>query len=146
MLANPATVADHFVNCIFSKADFFGAIFNVQVILLCSKISSYLNIGIDNPAPPIRSVHHFEEIMYKHINITLLVNEHKFWLKGSPVGRRADFSDGYLKRVDFWRKNLKGAIFKNAMMACADNCRVDFRYADFRGANLQDADLENSDI
>ena len=85
-----------------------------------------------------------------------ILNKHKIWLTGSPLGKCADLryadlhgvflQDADLRYTDLRYADLHGAFLQDADLHGAFLQDADLRYADLHGADLQDADLRYADL
>ena len=70
-----------------------------------------------------------------------ILNKHKIWLTGSPLGKCAD-----LRYADLHGAFLQGADLQGAFLQDADLRYADLRYADLQGADLHGAFLWGSSV
>lgn len=92
--------------------------------------------------------------MYKKMSeseISRCLESHRLWLRGDPLGVRADFSRVDLSHCDLSNTNLKRANLswadlRHADLSYADLSFSDFTLSDMSGANLECANLECTNL
>jgi len=74
-----------------------------------------------------------------------ILREHQKW-RETGQGKRADFSNGHLEKINFAGRDLRQVIFRKAILRGANLQKALLGDTELQGADLQEAFLEGADL
>ena len=80
------------------------------------------------------------------MNLKMILDKHRKWLKNEPGGVRANLSGANLSGADLSYADLSGANLRGADLSYADLSGANLRGADLSYADLSDANLRGADL